>query len=101
LILLPVEYFNGSPPDDFSKVIFFLLSYGLLSSLLAFRYPLAGKSLLRSYYIFFILFCFILAVAAVRAVNLVGFGMLLAPVIICWIVVRSLRTGAAREEQDL
>lgn len=88
---MPVEYFNDGPPDEFSKVVFFLLGYGLVSSLLAFKYPTVGKSLLRSYYVFFILGCVALSLAAVGAANLVGFGLLFAPVMICWIMVRGLK----------
>ena len=92
LILIPVEFFNDGPPNDFAKSTFFLLGFGLLSSLLAFKLPLAGRSLLRGYYVFFILSCVVLSVAALRdTVSVVTAVLFLAPVFICAAIVRELR----------
>jgi Ca2+/Na+ antiporter len=93
LILIPVEYFNDGPPGTISKSAFFLLGFGLLSSLLSFKFPIAGRSLLRGYYVFFLLSCVVLSVSALRnTASVVAGGLLVAPILVCWSIVRELRS---------
>lgn len=83
-ILIPVEYFNNAPPGDLSRCTFFLLGYGILSSILAFKFPRAGRSLLRSYYGFFMLSCIVFSVAAATdSRTVIAAGMVVIPILIC------------------